>query len=80
MARIRYTAHSRRMLMGLGLTEADVQHVIGNYEETTSDEETELQSAVATLRGRHLQVVYRADSEGLVVVSVQVEVNDEIND
>ena len=46
----------------------------------TSDEETGSQSAVATLRGRNVQVIYRADSEGLVVVSVQVEVNDEIND
>lgn len=80
MARIRYTSHVRRMLRGLGLTEIDVQHVIGSYERMNSNAETGLQSAVAAVGRRRVRVVYRADEQGLVVVSVQAEVANEADD
>ncbi len=80
MARIRYTSHARIMLQGLGLTEADIQYVIGSYSRLESDSESGLQVATAALGDRRVRVLYLADDEGLVVVSVQVEVTDEASD
>jgi hypothetical protein len=68
------------MLRGLGLAEADIQHVIGNYQELMSDAGSGLQIAQAGLGERTVRVLYRADEEGLVVVSVQVEVTHETGD
>jgi hypothetical protein len=61
----------------LGLTQEDVLHVLGNFAETDYEPDTELRSVVGSVRGRMLRVVFRPDEQGLIVVSVQVEMDDE---
>jgi len=80
MARVRHTAHVMRSLQALGLTDAEVQGAIGNFQTRSVDEESGLRLAVAEVRGHVLRVAYPADEAGLVVVSVAMQVDDERND